>query len=149
MLTIAALMYADDLVLMSCDRDELELMLQVFDSVCSRMCMCVNAAKTELMAVCHHGEPPESVQLSGGEARYVPSLSAWVVWLTRLQAGRLRSPPALARLGAEMQRVWYPHPECQAVLPCLRVASAVVCSETWGAGGLALRQLQNEISILM
>jgi hypothetical protein len=72
-LTIAALMYADDLELMSCDRDELQLMLQVFDPVCSRMGMCVNAAKTELMAVCHHGESPESVQLSGGEARYVPS----------------------------------------------------------------------------
>jgi hypothetical protein len=73
MLTIAALMYADDLVLMSCDRDELELMLKVFDSVCSRMGMCVNAAKTALMAVCHHGQPLESVQLSGSEARYVPS----------------------------------------------------------------------------
>lgn len=32
MLTIATLMYADDLVLMSCDRCELELMLKVLDS---------------------------------------------------------------------------------------------------------------------
>ncbi len=74
MLTIAALMYADDLVLMSCDRCELELMLKVFDSVCSRMGMCVNAAKTELMAVSHTGEPLQSVQLSDGEALYVSSL---------------------------------------------------------------------------
>lgn len=39
MLTIASLMYADDLVLMSCDRAELEQMLRVFDSVCSRIGM--------------------------------------------------------------------------------------------------------------
>ena len=39
MLTIATLMYGDDLVLMRCDRAELEQMLQVFDSVCSRMGM--------------------------------------------------------------------------------------------------------------
>ena len=72
MLTIAALMYADDLVLMSCDRCELE-QTKVFDSVCSRMGMCVSAAKTELLAVSHVGEPLESVQLSGGEAHYVSS----------------------------------------------------------------------------
>jgi hypothetical protein len=59
---------------MSCDRCELELMLKVFDSVCNRMGMSVNEAKTELMAVCHDaGQPLEGVQLPGGEARYVPS----------------------------------------------------------------------------
>ena len=73
MLTIAALMYADDRVLWSCDRAELEPMLKVFDSVCSRMVMCVNAAKTELMAVGHVGDPLEGVQLSGGVAQYVSS----------------------------------------------------------------------------
>jgi hypothetical protein len=36
MLTIATLMYADDLALLSCDKGQLELMLKVFDSVCSR-----------------------------------------------------------------------------------------------------------------
>jgi hypothetical protein len=41
LLTVATLMYADDLVLMSCDKSELELMLKTFDSVCSRMGMCV------------------------------------------------------------------------------------------------------------
>jgi hypothetical protein len=44
-------MYADDLVLMSCDKSELELMLKTFDNVCSKMGMCVNASKTELMTV--------------------------------------------------------------------------------------------------
>jgi hypothetical protein len=36
MLTIAALMYADDRALLSCGKGQLELMLKVFDSVCSR-----------------------------------------------------------------------------------------------------------------
>jgi len=31
--------------------------------------MCVNAAKTEHMAIGHDGEVPDSVQLSGGELR--------------------------------------------------------------------------------
>jgi hypothetical protein len=66
-------MRTDDLVLWSCDRAELELMLKVVDSVCSRMGMCVNAAKTERMAVCHVGDPLEAVQLSGGVAQYVSS----------------------------------------------------------------------------
>jgi hypothetical protein len=55
MLAIAALMYADNLALLSCDKGQLELMLKVFDSVCSRMGMCVNAAKTEPMAWRHDG----------------------------------------------------------------------------------------------
>jgi hypothetical protein len=110
MLTIAALMYADDLVLMSFDRCELELMLKVFDSVCNRMGMCVNAAKTELIAVCHDdGQPLEGVQLSGGEARYVSSFrylggvvdttASWEAEVTaRISKSRGRF--------AEMQRVW-------------------------------------------
>ena len=48
-------------------------MLKVFDSVCSRMGMCVNAAKTELMTVGHVGDLLEIVQLSGGVAQYVSS----------------------------------------------------------------------------
>jgi hypothetical protein len=46
MLTIAALVHAGDLFT-SCNRGELELMLKVFDSICSRtsMGMRVNAAK--------------------------------------------------------------------------------------------------------
>jgi hypothetical protein len=66
-------MYADDLALLSCDKGQLELMLKVFDSICSRMGMCVNAAKTELIAWGHDGQPLESVQLSGGKAQYVSS----------------------------------------------------------------------------
>jgi hypothetical protein len=71
--------------------------------------MCVNAAKTELMAVCHDGQPLESVQLSGGEARYVPSFkylggvvdtsASWEAEVTaRISKTRGRF--------AEMQRVW-------------------------------------------
>ncbi len=109
MLTIAALMYADDLVLMSCDRGELELMLKVFDSVCSRMGMCVNAAKTELMAVSHTGEPLESVQLSDGEAQYVSSFK-YLGGIVNSSASceaevTTRISKAKGRF-AQMQRVW-------------------------------------------
>jgi hypothetical protein len=71
MLTIASLLYADDLVFMSCDRSELKLKLQTFDCVCGEMGTCVNAAKTELMAICHDRELPDGTQLSGGNARYL------------------------------------------------------------------------------
>jgi hypothetical protein len=109
MLTIATLMYADDLVLMSCDKSDLELMLQVFDSVCSRMGMCVNAAKTELMAVCHDGELLDSVHLSGGDASYVQSFKyLGGVVDTSASCGAevtARISKAKARF-AQMQRVW-------------------------------------------
>jgi exonuclease III len=139
MLTIAALMYADDLVLMSCDRCELELMLQVFDSVCSRMGMCVNAAKTELMAVCHDGQPLESVQLSDGEACYVPSFKylGGVVdtsanWEAEVTA---RISKARGRF-AEMQRVWGARSlSVKLKMQCFRAYVLPVLlfgSETWG-----------------
>jgi hypothetical protein len=72
---ISALLYADDMVLLSCNKAELELMLKVMDDICNKMGMCINASKTELMAM----EPPfdgscplpEGVQLSGGTAKYV------------------------------------------------------------------------------
>jgi hypothetical protein len=109
MLTIANLMYADDLVLMSCDRCELELMLKTFDTVCGQMGMCVNAAKTELMAIGHDGEPLDGVQLSGDEARYVDSfkylggvVDTSASWDKEAQA---RISKARGRF-AEMQRVW-------------------------------------------
>lgn len=35
----------------------------------------MNAAKTELMAVCQQGEPLQSVQLSDDEARHLPSFN--------------------------------------------------------------------------
>ena len=44
---ISALLYANDMVLMSCDRAELECMLQVMDATCNKMGMSSN---TELMA---------------------------------------------------------------------------------------------------
>lgn len=109
MKSIAALIYADDLVLMSCDRAELELMLTTFDAVCSKMGMCVNAAKTELLAVCHDGEPLESVQLPGGEAQYVPSfkyLGGLVDTSATCEAEvNARISKAKGRF-AQMQRVW-------------------------------------------
>jgi hypothetical protein len=54
MLSTATLLYADDLVFMSCDRSELELMLQTFDCV-GEVGMCVKAAKDQLMAVGYDG----------------------------------------------------------------------------------------------
>jgi hypothetical protein len=70
---ISMLLYADDMVLLSCNKAELEMMLTVMDDICNKMGMCINASKTELMAM----EPPfdgscplpEGVQLSGGTAK--------------------------------------------------------------------------------
>ena len=61
------------MVLMSCNKSELECMLQVIDSICNKMGMCINASKTELMAYDpQSSEPlPQGVQLSGGIAKYV------------------------------------------------------------------------------
>ena len=73
MQVISALLYADDMVLMSCDRAELECMLQVMDAMCNKMGMCINASKTELMAF-DPASPealPPGVMLSGGLAKYV------------------------------------------------------------------------------
>lgn len=139
MLTIATLMYADDLVLMSCDRAELEQMLQVFDSVCSRMGMSVNAAKTELMAVCHDGaEPLEAVQLSGGEAQYVSSfkylggvVDPSATWEAEINA---RISKAKGRF-AQMQRVWHLRKlKVELKMQCFRAYVLPVLlfgSETW------------------
>lgn len=63
------------MVLLSCNKAELEMMLRVMDDMCNKMGMCINASKTELMAM----EPPfdgscplpDGVQLSGGTAKYV------------------------------------------------------------------------------
>jgi hypothetical protein len=102
-------LYADDLVFMSCDRSELEVMLQTFDHVCGEMGMCVNAAKTELMAIGHEGELPDSVQLSGGDAHYVSSFKylGGVVDTTATwdKENHLRITKARGRF-AEMQRLW-------------------------------------------
>ena len=109
MLTIATLMYADDLVLMSCDRCELELMLKVLDSVCRKMGMNVSAAKTELMAICHDGDALDSVQLSGGEARYVSTFKylGGIVDTSATCAAEVDARITKAKVRfAEMQRVW-------------------------------------------
>jgi hypothetical protein len=99
MFDLATLVYADDLVLMSCDRAKTEKMLQVVDFVCSRLGLSVNAADTELMAVWHDGaEPLEAVQLSGGEAQCALSSIILVLLLNLLPLGRLRSAPASAKL---------------------------------------------------
>lgn len=109
LLTIATLIYADDLVLMSNDRAELEQMLKVFDSVCNAMGMCVNAAKTELMAMCPAGDALGSIQLSGGEASHAtkfkylggvvdPSGTCDAEVTARISKAKSRF--------AQMQRVW-------------------------------------------
>ena len=75
---LAALLYADDMSLFSTSKAELELMLQIVDRICDKMCMSINASKTEIMAI----EPPftvstaathEGVQLLNGTAAYVDS----------------------------------------------------------------------------
>jgi hypothetical protein len=62
-----------------------------FDCVCGVMGMCVNAAKTELMAIVHDWELPGGVQLSNGNARYVDASSTLVVLSIQLLLGTRRS----------------------------------------------------------
>jgi hypothetical protein len=94
---------------MSCDRSELELMLQTFDRVCGEMGMCVNAAKTELMAIGHDGELPNGVQLSGVNARYVDAfkylggfIDTTATWDKEIHLGITKARGSFA----EMQRLW-------------------------------------------
>jgi hypothetical protein len=42
---LSVLLYADDMVLISCVRAELECMLRVVDDICSKMGMCINTSK--------------------------------------------------------------------------------------------------------
>lgn len=81
MLRFVTVLYADDLVLMTFDMSEQEVMLQTFDHVCGILGMFVNPAQAELMAIGHDGELSDSVQLSGGEDHYVSS------WRSRAWGG--------------------------------------------------------------
>jgi hypothetical protein len=114
--TVNCMIYADDLVLMSRDQQELEAMLVTFDRVCSECGMTVNAAKTQLMCVC--GGPPAAValapvrapvQLLGGAAEYVSSFKylGGIVDATGTcdAEAAARARAAKGRF-AQMQRVW-------------------------------------------
>jgi len=75
------------------------------------MGMSVNAATTQLMAVCHDGaEPLEAVQLPGGEAQYVSSFKYLggvvepnATWEVEINACISKAKGRFA----EMQRVWH------------------------------------------
>jgi hypothetical protein len=121
--TVNNLIYADDLVLLSCDQRELEHMLITFDRVCSELGMCVNAAKTQLMCVpvrsqCGSGKPDEvvaaavahaPVQLQGGEAAYVSSFK-YLGGVVDVHATSEAEVAARVRAAkgrfAQMHRVW-------------------------------------------
>jgi hypothetical protein len=61
------LLYADDMVLLSHDPQQLATMLHVMDDVALEYGMCINASKTEVMV--SDGEPPPEVVLSGGPVK--------------------------------------------------------------------------------
>ncbi len=68
------LLYADDLVLLSHDPQELVQMLQVLDATCREFGLTINASKTELMSMCPSVGPAVrvgDVQLSNGVAKCV------------------------------------------------------------------------------
>ena len=68
------LLYADDLVLLSTDPEELKEMLRVLDATCSDFGLSINAAKTELMSMCPGGSDAEQVgdvELADGTAQCV------------------------------------------------------------------------------
>jgi hypothetical protein len=124
-------------------------MLKVFDSVCSRMGMCVNAAKTELMAVRHDGEPLEGVQLSGGEAQYVDSFKylGGVVDTTATCGAEVNARISKAKgRFAQMHKVWSLRKMSVALkMQCFRAYVLPVLlfgSETWALTKKQANQLE-------
>lgn len=109
--TLSTLLYADDMVLMSCCQEELECMLRIVDDICNKMGMRINASKTELLALAPSstGPPPQGVQLSGGVANYVSSFKylGGIVDTTATCDAEVcaRISKAKGRF-AQMQRLW-------------------------------------------
>jgi hypothetical protein len=78
---VSKLLYADDMVLLSSDAEELAVMLRTMDTVMAEMGMCINAAKTEIMvldaaagagnAAAAAVADPVTVEISGGEVNQV------------------------------------------------------------------------------
>jgi hypothetical protein len=77
---IVMLLYADDMVLLSHDPQELVAMLHVMDEVAIEYGMCINASKTEVMVTC--GEPPPDVVLSGGPVMVSQEFKYLGSWMT-------------------------------------------------------------------
>ena len=150
---ISALLYADDMVLLSCNKAELEMMLRVMDDMCNKMGMCINASKTELMAM----EPPfdgscplpEGVQLSGGTAKYV-SVFKYLGGLVNTSA--TCEQEVNARIGktwgrfSEMKKLW--GIKRMSIHVKLKLYNAYVLpvllfgSETWALTDKQLQQLE-------
>jgi hypothetical protein len=109
--TISTLLYADDMVLMSCCQEELECMLRMVDDICNQMGMRINASKTELLALTPSadGSLLQGVQLSGGVANYLLSFKylGGIVDTTATcdAAVNARISKAKGRF-AQMQRLW-------------------------------------------
>jgi hypothetical protein len=80
---IVMLLYADDMVLLSHDPQQLVTMLHVMDDVALEYGMCINASKTEVMVA--NGDPDEpmpEVVLSGGPVKMSQEfkyLGSWMV----------------------------------------------------------------------
>ena len=71
--SIPLLMYADDMALTCTSPEELVALLKAMDDVCSECGLCINAAKTEVMAVTRRGGAPlpADITLRGGQVKQV------------------------------------------------------------------------------
>jgi hypothetical protein len=63
---LSVLLYADDMVLLSDNREELATMLQVMDRVSAGMGLRINASKTEIMSITAAGQCSTEAQQEGG-----------------------------------------------------------------------------------
>jgi hypothetical protein len=71
--SIALLMYADDMALTCASPEELVAFLHAMDEACAECGLCINAAKTEVMAVTRGGAAPlpADITLRGGPVKQV------------------------------------------------------------------------------
>ena len=109
---VSILLYADDMVLLSKDAEELAVMLQTMDKVSAGLGMRINASKTEILSVPAAGGQQVArpgVPISEGEVKQV----SWFKYLGSLldESGKLerelaaRKGRALARF-KQFERLW-------------------------------------------
>ena len=138
---VSILLYADDMVLLSKDAEELAVMLQTMDKVSAGLGMHINASKTEILSVPAAGGQQVArpgVPISEGEVKQV----SWFKYLGSLldESGKLerelaaRKGRALARF-KQFERLWgAKHLSLATKVRCYRAYVLPILlfgSETW------------------
>ena len=138
---VSVLMYADDMVLLSKDAEELAVMLQTMDKVSAGLGMRINASKTEIMSLAAANAQQVAapvVQISEGEVKQVSSFKYLGSMLD--ESGKLdrelstRKGRALARF-KQFERLWgAKHLSLATKVRCYRAYVLPILlfgSETW------------------